>query len=118
MARGSLRRYDVQATYAVLTSLLSVAPLAGAIFLLLRNWESELGAIVHGSQGSFLPALAVCVGLAGVGGAVGLVLGINSAGQRRNDKQRLSWTGFFVGSAVVTGTIIVAIAFVMLRFRL
>ncbi|MCH9058369.1 MAG: hypothetical protein IIB55_07060 [Planctomycetes bacterium] len=116
MARSSLRRYDVQATYALGASLFSVVPLIVAVVLLLRNWDPNLGAVVYGFKGKFLPILGVCVALAGVTGAVGVVMGLNSAGQRRNDKERRSWIGFFLGGAVVTGSIIVGIAFLMLRF--
>jgi hypothetical protein len=118
MARSSLRRYDVQATYALAASLFSVVPLIGAVALMLRNWNGDLGQIVHGTGGKFLPMLGVCVALAVVSGGVGLVLGLNSAGQRRNDKERRSWIGFFLGSAAVTGGIIVGIAFLMLRFSI
>lgn len=116
MARSSLRRYDVQATYALGASLFSVVPLIGAVVLMLRNWDGDLGAVVHGSGGKFLPILAICIALAMLSGGVGLVMGINSAGQRRNERERRSWIGFFLGGAVVTGSLIVGIAYVMLRF--
>ena len=118
MARSSLRRYDVQASYALGASLFSVLPLVGAAFMLVRNWNSELGHLVYGSGGKFMALLAILIALAAVSGGVGLVMGLNSAGQRRNDQERRSWIGFFLGSAVVTGSIIVAIAFVMLRFHI
>ena len=117
MARSSLRRYDVQATYALGAALFSVVPLIGAVMLLLRNWNRDLGALVYGSGGRFLALLGILIGLAAVSGGVGLVMGLNSAGQRRNDQERRSWIGFFLGGAVVTGSIIVGIAFIMLRFR-
>ena len=45
---------------------------------------------------------------------IGFGLGINSAGQRRNDRQRLSWMGFFISSAVLVLTLGV-FAFFFLR---
>ncbi len=118
MARSSLRRYDVQATYAMGAALFSVVPLIAGILLLLRNWDPVLGKIIYGFSGKFLPMLGICIVLAALSGAVAVVMGLNSAGQRRNDQERRSWIGFFLGGAVVTSSIIVAIAFLMLRFTL
>jgi len=41
----------------------------------------------------------------------GFGLGLNSVGQRRNDKQRMSWIGFFVGAAVFSLTLIIFFLF-------
>ena len=49
--------------------------------------------------------------------APGCLLGFNSAGQRRNDKQARSWTGFFVGGAVLTFNLILVIALYMIRLE-
>jgi hypothetical protein len=42
---------------------------------------------------------------------VGFGLGLNSAGQRRNDKPKLSWIGFFLGAGVLCLALILFIFF-------
>ena len=115
MARGSLRRYDVQAGYACVLSLVSTLPLAAAAFAAWQRFDPNLGQIVYGSTGYFVPAFVGCVLLSMLLGAVGCLFGFSSAGQRRNDKQARSWIGFFVGGTVFTFDLILLIAFFMLR---
>ena len=115
MEIGRLRRYDVQAKYAMVLSLGSVLPLVGAAALAIRNYDGTLGQIVHGTEGLFLPAFLACLGLSLLAGVIGSALGMNSAGQRRNDRAAWSWTGFFVGSTVVASNLILLIAYGMLR---
>jgi hypothetical protein len=92
-------------------------PFVGAGALLFRNYQHELGQIVFGSKGYFLPAFLACVLLSSAPAAVGFLLGWSSAGQRRNDKPLRSWVGFFVGGAVLTFDMILLVAFWMLRLQ-
>lgn len=117
MAFGHLRRFDVQASYACVLSLVSVVPFAGAAALALRNYSHELGQIVYGKEGMWLPAFAACLLLSMAPSAVGMLLGWSSAGQRRNDRPVRSWVGFFVGGGVFTFDLILSIAFWMLRLQ-
>lgn len=118
MGVGSLRRYDVQASYALFFALGSLFPLAGAVGIGLSRYQSDLGQIVYGgSKGLFVPAYFGCVLLSMVCGGLGFVFGWSSAGEPRNDKQRRSWIGFFLGGSVVTCDMILTLAFFMLRFK-
>ena len=116
MGFGQLRRYDVQAKYALMLSVGSVIPFLGAVAITIRNYDGDLGHIVHGSKGLFLPVFLGCLGLSVVAGAIGAAFGLSSAGQRRNDKPAWSWIGFLLGSGMVTFDIILLIAYWMLRF--
>ena len=117
MGLGRLRRYDVQASYACVLSLVSIVPLIAAVTVALLRYDHDLGQIIYGSKGFFLPAFGACVLLSVMPGAIGFVLGWSSAGQRRNDKPTRSWVGFFVGGAVLTFSLILLIAFLMLHLE-
>lgn len=115
LASGSLRRYDVQAKYARNLSLVSIIPALAAVGLIVRNYDSTIPGIVYSSDRPFTLILLFCLGSAGLLGAISVVLGLSSAGQRRNDKSSQSWIGFFVGSAVVSLCIVMFFAFWKLR---
>ena len=117
MGLDRLRRYDVQAGYAPVLSLVSVIPFLVAAGLAFRNYHSDLGQIVYGSRGVFLPLYAGCLLLSMMPAALGFLLGWSSAGQRRNDRPTRSWIGFFVGGGVLTFDLILAVAFLMLRLE-
>lgn len=112
MAKFSLRRYEDQALASIAASLASVVTFAGLLFLVIRRLSIQEMAVFYGSptRMAILLATAVTAMLA----VIGFGLGINSVGQRRNERQSLSWMGFFVGSAVLVLTIGV-FAFFFLR---
>ena len=117
MGLSSLRRFDVQATYAAVLSALSAGPAVLAGVLLLQRYNSELAQIIYGSKGKFLPTFLGCVLASMLLGGTGSVLGWNSAGQRRNDKPARSWLGFFLGGGVLTLDLVLILAFWMLRLE-
>lgn len=117
MVFDRLRRFDVQAGYGCVLSLVSLVPFGGAATLAFRNYDHELGQIVYGEEGLWLPAFAGCLLLSMAPSAVGMLLGWSSAGQRRNDRPARSWVGFFVGGGVFTFSLILVIAFWMLRLQ-
>ena len=86
------------------------------MFFLLRNYNAELGQIVYRASGMFLPVFLACTFASLAPSTIGFLLGLNSAGQRRNDRSAQSWTGFFVGGTVTTINLILLLAYVMLRF--
>ncbi len=112
-----IRRFDVQATYACALALSAVLPCLAAAALIARNYRHDLGQILYGSRGWFLLALAACLGSSAVLSTAGFVLGWSSAGQRRNDRSGRSWLGFFLGGAILTMNIILALAFYMLKLE-
>jgi len=112
---ASLRRFDVQAKWAVVLGVFSVVPGISAVILALRNYEHELGQIVYGEKGLFAPTLLACILASLLSAVLSLLLGWNSAGQRRNDRTVQSWIGFFLGGSVLTLNIVLLLAFWMLR---
>ena len=116
MGLGSLRRFDIQASYAYLLSIFSVIPLVGGAYLAWRNYNQDLAQIFYQSK-TYVAVFAGCVLISMATSGLGCLLGFSSAGQRRNDKPLRSWVGFFVGGGVLTFDVILLIAFLMLRFR-
>ncbi len=116
MAQWQLRRFDVQAKWAFVLSLLSVVPCVAAAFFLYRNYNRELGQVVYSAGGMFLPVFLGCA-FASLGpSAIGLLLGLSSAGQRRNDRPTQSWIAFFLGGTITTINLVLLLAYAMLRF--
>jgi len=117
VARVSLRRYDVQAVYALILSVAAVVPLLGAAALFVRNFHFDVGQVLYTEGSKFLPVYLGTVAVSGLLGVVGCLLGWSSAGQRRNPRQAWSWLGFFVGGSVITLDFILLAAFVLLRLQ-
>jgi len=102
VAKLSLRRYDVQARVSVFLSLASIVFLIGLAVLVGRHMNLRETMILYNPNGLRAP-LIYGFGLAALGlGAAGFGLGMNSAGQRRNDRPLHSWIGFFVGAFGMT----------------
>lgn len=112
---SNLRQYDVQAGWSIVLSILSIIPLACALMFTWQRYDPVLGRIIYGSAGKFVPVLLASVLASMFPSALGFVLGLSSAGQRRNDKPGRSWFGFFIGGTVLTLNLILLIAFYMLR---
>jgi hypothetical protein len=115
VAAPSFRRYDVQAKYSVIASTIAIGPLLLAVFGTWRQFEPKLVAIKYNESGMYPFLFLACVAVAMLLSAIGLSLGFNSAGQRRNNEQRKSWTGFFLGTGVLCLSVIIFAAFAMLR---
>lgn len=115
VARGTLRRYDVQARYALILAMASFVPFVGAAGLIRRNFNGNLQRIVYATGSGWLPVFMACLTLSIAISGVGFVLGWNSAGQRRNERAAWSWAGFFFGGTVLTLSFVLLIAFMMLR---
>ena len=117
MAFGRLRRFDVQANYACVLSLVAIVPSVGAVILMLRNWRLDVRQIIYDPESMYAPALFACLLSSMALAALGFIFGWSSAGQRRNDRPARSWIGFFVGGTILTLNLIQLVAFVMLRLK-
>jgi len=109
MATFSLRRYDTQARASMIVSLVSLVALCGLAFIVFQNLDPTDGVIYYGANRklAILGGGAITLLLS----AAGFGLGLNSAGQRRNDKPLLSWIGFFLGASVLCLTLIMLFFF-------
>ncbi len=111
MAKGSMRRYDVQAKYAMFASIGAIVGVAGLFVLISRNFHSLERAIVFSRTSMFAPAVFVVTAATLLLAATGTLMGFNSAGQKRNEKNKQSWIAFFIGIATASLTIILFGAF-------
>lgn len=110
MAKFSLRRFDTQARVSVIVSLASVVSLIAMVLLLLRNFAWSEGVIFYGNPAYKLIIYGAAF-MTMVLAASGFGFGLSSAGQRRNDKPQLSWTGFFIGAAILCLTVVLLFLF-------
>jgi hypothetical protein len=114
VAKGSLRRFDVQAKLALVLSLVALVFCAGLGFLIFRNWRADTGQIIYNSGGIFAPVFLSLAAASALISVFAAALGFNSAGQRRNERQSSSWIGFFVGMGALTCTVVFLAAYFML----
>lgn len=107
MPNFSLRRYDTQARFGLLLSLASVVSLMGLAFIVLQNLQNMV--IYYGNTRRAaiygMGMITLMMAVAGFG------FGLNSAGQRRNDKPMLSWISFFIGAVVLCLTVVLLFFF-------
>ncbi len=117
MAKGSLRRYDVQAKYAMYASVAAMIGVAGLLVLILRNYKGAEVAVVYSRKSMFAPAVFVVTAATLLLAATGAMMGFNSAGQKRNDNNKRSWIAFFAGTATASLTIILFGVFWFYKLR-
>ena len=91
MAKGILRRYDVQAKVSLILSAVGMLGTVALFLLALRNFKTDLRVIVYAKDGMFAPLMLIGVAVTLVIAATGVAMGANSAGQKRNELGKLSW---------------------------
>ena len=109
MAGFSLRRYDHQAVASVVMSGAAVLSALALALLVFRNVDTTDFVIYYGRTRRLLVLIAGAATM--LLGAAGFGLGLNSAGQRRNDRQQMSWLGFFTGAAVLCIAVVLMFIF-------
>ncbi len=115
MAKGGIRRFDVQAKWSLIFSAaaaLGCIALAGGMSM---RWQNDLHQFVFGAQSLYQPVIICTSGLTIVLALFGTALGFSSAGQRRNDKQKMSWLGFFIGAGSLSISFVLFAGFYLLR---
>lgn len=105
MGSFSLRRFDVQARVSLVLALASVITFIGLVLVVLRRFDPKELVVYYGGPTKTAIYLGTAVTL--LLAAIGSGMGLNSVGQRRNDKQTWSWIGFFVGAVIICLTLVV-----------
>ena len=110
------KNYEKQAKLSVILAIIGgVCTLAGAFFILQRfSLENFWVAYNPKSPRLMMIGGALFLGLAFAG--IGFFVAHNSAGQRLNKQNKLSWTGFFLSAAVVTLAMCCGVFFYLTRY--
>lgn len=116
MAKGSLRRYDVQAKISLYVSCVAGLCAVALLALLLRNYKTESAAITFKANGMFAPLVYMITVVTMLLSGAGAAMGAASAGQQRNTFNKRSWTAFFVGGLSFSATIILFYLFWTCKF--
>lgn len=114
MKLPNLRLYDTQAKFSLVLGLLSLLAAISMIYLVFRGFDSKQMAIYYNSKVGFgqyrsllvMGTTVVCVLI----GATGGIMGFNSLGQKRNNKQGLSWVGLMTGAISIAMSIVLFLA--------
>lgn len=106
MAKGSLRRYDVQAKISLYVSAAAAIAMVALVALLARNYRAELRVIAYRPQTMYAPLVYLATAAALLMAVVGAALGAVSAGQARNTFNKRSWAAFFIGGITFSLTLI------------
>lgn len=110
----SLKTYEDQAKFSVILGVVASVVVLGAILLILQRFDWATFMIPIRSKARMVAILGA-IGLAAVLSAAGFFVSLNTAGQKRNKNQSLSWTGFFFNAAVLTIATCVGVVFMMTR---
>ncbi|HRX83703.1 MAG TPA: hypothetical protein P5572_01645 [Phycisphaerae bacterium] len=111
MAKGSLRRFDVQAKISLYVSGAAALCMVALLVLLMRNYRSSMQLIIYKPGGMYSPVIYATTILALLMAGAGAVMGASSAGQKRNTHNKRSWVAFFLGGATISATLILFYAF-------
>jgi hypothetical protein len=107
--------FEVQARISVALALLGGLAALSAITLLVLKFKADTRMVVYNARGPFMLLFGAALLAALLAGGVGLLIGLNSAGQKRNTRSQLSWTGFFVSAAVITLSLCAGLFFYFTR---
>lgn len=122
MKLPNFRQYDTQATFGALLGVFGLMGLAVLTVVTFRNFNTKQGVIWFNPSEGFgryremiilsLTAITALIGI--IGGA----LGFNSLGQKRNNKQGLSWTGMMLGAFATIAALVVLFAWLRLKMAI
>ncbi len=118
MAKGSMRRFDTQAKYALYASVAGLFGLVGLAALVMRNYRKAEVAVVYSRDSMFAPVVFIATAVTLLLAATAAMMGFNSAGQKRNEKNKQSWIAFFVGTATASLAIIVFSVFWFYKLKI
>ncbi|MFO0838749.1 MAG: hypothetical protein U1D55_09490 [Phycisphaerae bacterium] len=109
----NFRDYATQAQLSVYLAAIGGVSTLISVVLMARNFDRATFWIIYNARRPFVFVLLATIGLALLASGLGLLVGFMSAGQRRNPKSQLSWTGFFSSAAVLAVALSAAVFFIL-----
>ncbi len=113
--RKTLNTYENQAKLSVLLAAVGGVAVVGAAWLLMRNFRAEVKWVVYDATGPYQMIFAATLLVSLMTAGAAFLLGLNSAGQRRNEQSKLSWLGFFLSAGVIALALCAGIFFYFMR---
>jgi len=110
-----LKTYEGQARLSLTLAVVGAVSAVGALAVILQKFDWENMWITYDPRGKRILALGAALGLALLTSAAGFFIGLNSAGQKRNTKERLAWLGFFISAGVIVIAMSTAVFFYFTR---
>ena len=110
--------YEKQAKLSVILAVVGGAATLAAAAAILQAFDWENFWTAYNPRAKRILAIAAALIIGVVAGGAGLLLGWNSAEQRLNTQNKLSWTGFFLNAAVITLTLSCGVFFVLTRYAI
>jgi tellurite resistance protein TehA-like permease len=110
VAKFSLRRFEDQAKASIVLGIVACVSLVVQAAMVFRHVDWSDVVIIYGNPSRRYLVLATTA-ISFLIGVSALGLGLNSAGQRRNEQPKLSWAGFFLGAGVICLTVIIFMLF-------
>ncbi len=110
MKTPNFRLYDTQARAAILLGCVSLLAVVILAYLVFRGFSFEDHRIYYNAQqgiGRYRPWLVIAG--AGMGFLIGItagLLGFNSLGEKRNNKQGFSWFGVLAGALSIVASLV------------
>ncbi len=120
MKMPNFRLYDTQATFGATLGVLGLLSIFALGVLVFKNFDTQQRVIWYNPASKGLtrfrePAvLAVAAGTVLIGGVAG-VLGFNSLGQKRNNRQGMSWLGLALGALSIVLAALALVAWMRMR---
>lgn len=113
--KRNLKSYENQAKYSVVLAGVAALCTAFAVFCVLYKFDWTSFTLTYNRNGKRLLIIAAALFVSLAASIVGFCVGFNSAGQHRNKKSRLSWTGFFLNAALMAIAFMTAVFFIITR---
>ena len=108
--------YEKQAVMSIVLAVVGgVCTLAGAVFIISAFKPADFQ-VVYDPSSMRMPAIAGALFVGVAGGGFGFLLGLLSAGQKTNKKNKLSWIGFFASAGVITLALCCGVFFFLTRY--
>jgi hypothetical protein len=110
-----LNTYEGQAKLSLVLGVVGAAAAMVVMFLIWKKFDRMSFYVSYNAKGLFLPIFGMGVLGGLIAGTVGFFVALNSAGQRRNTRSKLSWQAFFLNAIVLTVLLATAVFFVFTR---